>query len=288
VSATGLPATLHPEASSFLAAAGEILMRNEVLNGLSAGILLTLIEQPDRYGTQPFLCTIAGRSGGMAAAAIQTPPHNVILCAGFDWPSEAMDAVIDAALAGGWKLPGVIGPSGPAGLFASRYGDRFRIGSTINMELGLYVLREVEPVPQAGGSLRRAETSDLSFIHNWFEGFYLDCFGGIPDYAGRAATERIVSSGDLFIWVDGEPVSMAGTSRPTWHGVTVNMVYTPPELRCRGYARSCVAQLSRLLLQSGWQFCTLFTDLANPTSNSIYSKIGYRREGTFTEIRFEG
>jgi predicted GNAT family acetyltransferase len=57
--------------------------------------------------------------------------------------------------------------------------------------------------------------------------------------------------------------------------MTVSGVYTPPELRCKGYATSCVAELSRNILQSGKKFCMLYTDLANPTSNSIYMKIGY-------------
>ena len=68
---------------------------------------------------------------------------------------------------------------------------------------------------------------------------------------------------------------MAATARPTRRGVGVNLVYTPPPLRGKGYASSCVAALSQLQLDSGYQFCVLYTDLANPTSNSIYHKIGY-------------
>jgi hypothetical protein len=67
----------------------------------------------------------------------------------------------------------------------------------------------------------------------------------------------------------------------------VGPVYTPPERRGRGYATSLVAQISQQLLASGRQFCTLFTDLANPTSNSIYQKIGYRPVGDYTVYRFE-
>jgi hypothetical protein len=35
-----------------------------------------------------------------------------------------------------------------------------------------------------------------------------------------------------------------------------------------------------------WQFCPLFTDLANPTSNSIYRKIGYKPVGDFHDYLF--
>jgi predicted GNAT family acetyltransferase len=37
-----------------------------------------------------------------------------------------------------------------------------------------------------------------------------------------------------------------------------------------------VAALSELLLRRGFELCVLYTDLSNPTSNSIYTRIGYR------------
>ena len=58
-------------------------------------------------------------------------------------------------------------------------------------------------------------------------------------------------------------------------------MYTPPELRGRGYATALTAELSQRLLdgrlfEGGRRFCFLYTDLANPTSNAIYERIGYR------------
>jgi uncharacterized protein len=69
-------------------------------------------------------------------------------------------------------------------------------------------------------------------------------------------------------------------------GVSVSAVYTPPEQRRKGYATACVAALSRRLLASGYDYCALFTDLANPTSNDIYYQIGYRPVADFDEYRF--
>jgi predicted GNAT family acetyltransferase len=66
----------------------------------------------------------------------------------------------------------------------------------------------------------------------------------------------------------------------------VGPVYTPPELRGRGYATTLVAELSRWLLGRGNRFCFLYTDLANPTSNAIYARIGYRRVCDALEYRF--
>ena len=62
---------------------------------------------------------------------------------------------------------------------------------------------------------------------------------------------------------------MAGVAR-------IAPVYTPPEHRGRGYASNAVAALRRRALERGVRSCMLYTDLANPTSNAIYQKIGYR------------
>jgi hypothetical protein len=64
-------------------------------------------------------------------------------------------------------------------------------------------------------------------------------------------------------------------------------VYTPREHRRRGYATALVAEQSSWLLQSGHRACFLFTDLANPTSNAIYERIGYRRVGEASQFTFD-
>jgi predicted GNAT family acetyltransferase len=68
---------------------------------------------------------------------------------------------------------------------------------------------------------------------------------------------------------------MAAKTRPTINGISISFVYTPPQFRDNGYATACVAKLTQTLLSSGYKFCALYTDLTNPTSNSIYKKIGY-------------
>ena len=74
----------------------------------------------------------------------------------------------------------------------------------------------------------------------------------------------------------GQPVSMASSARSVHMLCGVSYVYTPPALRRRGYASSCVASVSQSILDQGFARCALYTDLASPISNSSYQKIGYR------------
>ena len=92
----------------------------------------------------------------------------------------------------------------------------------------------------------------------------------------RERVERRLAERCVYLWQDEQPRSMCLHTLPTEHGITVTGVYTPPTFRRQGYATSCVASLSHRLLDEGYQYCTLYTDLSNPTSNSVYQKIGYR------------
>jgi len=101
-------------------------------------------------------------------------------------------------------------------------------------------------------------------------------------------TERKIEAREIRVWeTQGRLTSMAAGARPTGKGITLNLVYTPKDLRRKGFATALVADLSRIFLEEGYRFCTLFTDLDFPTSNHIYQRIGYRPVSDFLEIGFE-
>ena len=103
--------------------------------------------------------------------------------------------------------------------------------------------------------------------------------------AAREALAPRIQKGAIHVWaVDGAAVTMAAAS--TGSLARVGGVYTPPELRGRGYASACVAKLSQQLLDRGARKVTLSADVANPTSNKIYTAIGYRRVGDEVMIAF--
>lgn len=87
---------------------------------------------------------------------------------------------------------------------------------------------------------------------------------------------RLAGSGGFALWiVDGRASSIAGYGGQTPNGMRIGPVYTPPALRRRGYAGALVAALTQHLLDTGCQYCFLYTDLANPTSNGVYTGVGY-------------
>jgi hypothetical protein len=107
------------------------------------------------------------------------------------------------------------------------------------------------------------------------------------EYDSSSRTTKRIDKGQVFLWEDPEPVSMAAKGRPTEHGITISLVYTPPNFRNRGYATSCVACLCGELLESGFRYCTLYTDLSNPVSNSVYKRIGFTEVCDSVDHTFE-
>jgi predicted GNAT family acetyltransferase len=92
-----------------------------------------------------------------------------------------------------------------------------------------------------------------------------------------AVDARLGTHGLIWLWeMDSEPVSMAWLTPPVGGVSRVSGVYTPSDLRGHGYASACVARISEHALATGSRLCMLYTDLANPISNKIYQRIGYR------------
>ncbi len=269
---------------AFMARAGAVMSGREVENSLPAGICFRLQSGRGYSDTPPRFWTLE-QTGRTVGAALMTPPHNLVLCSGFDWPSDAFRALADALAASGTTLPGVIGPAAEAARMASAWSIEVLAEPVAAMRLGLYVLESVAQKPISAGVMRNAGPDDSTWFWDWFRAFHRDCFGSVPSHATPETAQKLLAGGDVFYWEDGGVVSMAAVGRPTWNGITISLVYTPLPLRGRGYASSIVSALSSEMLSRGRRFCTLFTDLSNPTSNHIYGMVGYRPVGEFAEYR---
>ena len=277
--------TRHQTAAAFLVSAQAALEQHEAANNLIISLAVRLEEHSDRVKTPPYLVTVEDR-GALVAAAIMTPPHRVAIY-GLNGDPAPLRLIADDLIADGWAVPGTIGPAEVARAFARTWTEARGGPFQLVRHQRVYELRQVTSSAGVPGALRVATESDLDLVAHWIYAFHQDAgLEGTVEEA-RESAERWIDDRNAFLWDDGQPVSMAAKTRHTTHGMTVSGVYTPPEVRRRGYAGACVAALSQQMLDAGWKFCTLFTDLANPTSNSVYQKIGYRPVCDFDEYLFE-
>lgn len=278
--------SVYPEAAGFLDRVQGLLEEHEVENNLILGVVLRLKNFPGWFSRTPYLAVV--EEGGIPVlAAAMTPPYRVIIAAFQPDVENAMEQVSRSLVETGWKVPGANGPVPLSKQFAAVWQRVTGQAFHLNMSERVYELRQVTPPAGVPGQLRIADEGDISLIARWIEAFHDEAVPTDPpsDWTEWAASRT--GSGSLFLWEDGQPVSMAMSSRPISHGISVGSVYTPPEKRARGYASALVASLSQRMLDQGYQFCTLFTNLANPTSNSIYQKLGYRPVCDFEDFIFK-
>ena len=187
-------------------------------------------------------------------------------------------------------LPGAVGPAEEAARFADALVALDRCLGPARRSAARP--RRGEGPPRASGTraYARDPSGRRSLAIAWLRAFADEALGEAPHLEDIELTYRRRESdpnGAWLVWDDDGPVSFAGYGNPTPSGIRVGPVYTPPEHRGRGYATSLVADLTAERLAAGLEFCFLFTDLTNPTSNAIYARIGYEPVADWDQWAFE-
>jgi uncharacterized protein len=259
--------------------ADEFLLSKPVVHNLILSILHARVAHPDRgrywialYGEK----TVVG-------VVVQSPLEYPATLTPMD--ARAVEAMVDAIAEAGVTLPGVNGDAATAASFAGQWSERSKSAAKPFQGLRLYELVAVGEVSRTEGHLRQAGPEDRSLMILWTRAFQDEIGESSNDTELRV--DRGLAAGQLWVWDKrGETMSMA-VSREATHGVVrISGVFTPPEKRKHGYAAACVHALSEHLRSSGYR-CILYTDLGNPTSNSIYRRVGYRAVAEALRYLFE-
>jgi RimJ/RimL family protein N-acetyltransferase len=248
-----------------------------------ATVLLRVLA--DRFTRTPTLVRGLDDQERVVAVALRAPPWPMI-CSGLD--PNAADPLISSWLNHDPELNGVNSLASTARALAAAWRDRTGGRTQCRTSMALHSLELVTDPPRPGpGGLVRASRDQRDLLTAWWSDFAREAgvFGGGAD-ASNAVRARL-EHGGLWLWErGGTPVSMVASNPSVAGVVRLGPVYTPPEHRRRGYAGAAVAAVSRRALQDGARTCMLFTDLANPTSNKIYSEVGYRRFAAWEEHTF--
>lgn len=278
----------YENAADFLEKNQAMLEKDEVINSVVLGISARLAESPEGARNRVYLATVEDEQS-LILAAFMTPPFRIILYSPRPDYDKALELIAQNLLENNWSVSGTLGVPALAKAFAETWQKVSNQTYRAGLREGMYELtRVIPPFTTPPGKLRVATEADLEIVAEWTFLFQQEALqGGLSRSEAQAIAKGRLDNHEIYLWEDENPVAMAAKDRPTKNGITVNAVYTPPKARGKGYASACVAELSQLLLDSGYKFCTLFTDLSNPTSNSIYQKIGYKPVTEFHEYLFE-
>jgi predicted GNAT family acetyltransferase len=281
-----MPVNRYTSADTFAAAVQPFLEAREAEHNLVLGILSNLLRDPQHYDGAPLMVGVSDAAGRVVGAAIQTPPHNLVLS-----EVDELDAIADLAAAlADEPLPGAVGP--PPAVHALAEGWTAEHGGSWRQvrEERIYRLSQVHAPEPGAGAARLADESDRETIGRWLVAFEREALDDEVEAGPLARALDAWRNGLRRFWlweVDGRPVSMVGAGGRTPNGVRIGPVYTPPADRGHGYASRLTAFVSQAMLDEGRTYCFLYTDLGNPTANRIYQAIGYEPVTDALMVSFE-
>lgn len=275
----------------FLAATAAYRDRDPLRTNILGTIPTSITSGLRTYG-ECWWWVVRDEAGEIVGAALRTDPFGMQIG---PMPDEGAAALARAVAAHDDALPGVIGSSPLVTSFLDAFRANGSPGSRRATVAGrhtlLYELDELV-LPEVVGALRVATAADLELVAAWSIAFHTFVEGHAPtltdaDYASLAVR---LDSEMVHLWcVEGEPVAMAGHSAPiatpTGPMTRIAPVFTPEELRGRGFGSAVTGALSAKLLAAGSRVC-LYTDADYPTSNAVYRRLGYRVVDDAVEYEF--
>lgn len=278
--------TLTEDVDRYAARVWPLLAGRPVAHTLALSILETL-RAGHRWSAEPVLLGWFSSAGAVTGAVSMTPPFGLLLA---ELPPGSEAELVGQVRAAGAAVPDVAGPTDQVHRFAACWTAGSALGAEISRRERLYGLDRLDgPDPMPAGAARVAQAEDLDLLLEWLTEFYRET-GSRAVTPDRAMYQRRVELGLLWFWLDpeGSPVSLAGRQVGVAGASRVGPVYTPPSFRGRGYGSAATAAVTRDALERGAEHVLLFADLANPTSNAIYQRLGYRPVDDRLVLRFVG
>lgn len=260
----------------FLQSVGPWLGQREAFNNVILGVAQAILRGRG-YGEQAPLGLIAQRDKQIAGALLCTPPYAATLTA---TDQEAASALCRWLSTAPWPISSLNVPR----VYRLQAEEVLPFQLVGEAALRVFELRELQS-PRVPGQSRVARSEDLPLLTRWLDAFEQEV--GLHDGL-RAQAGAWLQKGGVELWEDrsNKVVAMAVRNRELPRGASVGPVYTPPECRGHGYASAVTAAVSAKILASGKEYCCLFSDIDNPVSNRIYTRLGYRALGDWLLLKF--
>ncbi|HEY3693409.1 MAG TPA: GNAT family N-acetyltransferase [Pseudonocardiaceae bacterium] len=276
---------LHHDIAEFTALTRPLLEADPVRHSVALTVLALLLRVPQGDEGAPVLVSVRS-DGVLAAAALCTPPRDLIVSG---LPADCAAVTVEVLASTHLQLPGAVGPRTEAEAFAQTWAAATGASVYERVAQRVFALHQFSPPSGVPGAARPAGASDLELLAGWRQNFADEATGGLRGH-GTALQQmrRSLAAGTAaMLWeVGGQPVAWASASAPVVGMSRIGPVYTPPQYRGHGYGSAVTAAAASWAQQSHAKHVVLSTDLANPISNAIYPRIGFRPVYDAAEIAF--
>jgi len=181
---------------------------------------------------------------------------------------------------------GILGPNTQAkhvikilGLSSARFN--------INRNEGLYEINLTtlnEPSMPSNFDVVAARDVSKNILIQWMKSYDIEALGASDgDKLNKQVEEcwnlRLQKNDSWVLLSDGTPVSLSAFNARLTDRVQVGPVWTPPEYRNQGFARSLLTYTLHQEKRKGTKKAILFTD--NPAAIKAYLAIGFKKRGDY-------
>lgn len=258
----------YDSADAYLAAAAP-LIAHDVARSVG---LRAWIDGSKRASVPERMFMAIWRSGDALGVAYQRGVHPVVIG---DSSAEACAAFADALADEHPKLEGVVGKLAACEAFAGHWRLRTGRMHRLRHRMRDHVLRALIPPPAVRASIRVAGPDDREWLLEMHDAFAMDArLPPLTPESARRIVDEGLAEGTFRIWNDVQDVAFAGYACAGPDAARVAPVYTLPAYRANGYGAAIVGALCAELTNAGRQVF-LVTDVANPTSNALYARLGF-------------
>lgn len=244
-------------------------------NDLMIGLVHSLKTNKDLYNSEFHLFKAEDDTNKLVS--FLTPPWPMIIYSETIPNNTFISEFIDFLKQKQITLTGINARRDFSELFCKKWSDATHCSFEPTMRMTLFVLHELQHISTCMGHSEVANEHDFDQLFTWMKCFHQEVpIGNDDEQYFNSHIRTILQDKNGFLWKDPESVSMVFRERPQNKGVSIGYVYTPKKLRKQGYSTSLVHDVCKRSFDEGYQYCTLFADVNNPTSNSIYKKIGFQ------------
>lgn len=260
----------------------ELLIENPVKHNIVLGILLGVKDRNKLLENVLLVNVFSGDK--LVLSLIKNRPY--LLIYGENYTSENLHELIEFLRNLNIDIEGVIGEKAISIAFAQMYANEFSTSRTLTIQK----LVKLKSLVLSQGKMSVCLENDIEVVADWIYRFYVEC--NLPHIMAKEQilqdTKRRIELGQIYKWEQNQQMmSICAEVVSTDYFSKISLVYTPYEYRGKGFARSCVWSLCQSILDRQQNNICLFTDKSNPTSNKIYSEIGFEIISEDYEIKFE-
>lgn len=267
---------IYDRVEEFLELNEKVLLRKEAANQL---IVFNAYTNRDKDINKDILLGRVEDREGISLIFCNVSPYNLLIHNLKEEVDDSIRVLVDYLIENKIDISGINSNKKVCEKFIDYYEEKTKCKFHERLAMDVMELRKLNQVTLPKGYFREATEKDLDLIIDWYIKFGKEALN--EDIAVENFIEKLViriKSGSIYIFEDENhvPVSMAAFTRQLNKGISVSLVYSDSSKRGMGYGVAIVYNLSKLYLERGNEFCSLFVDKRNPVSNGVYAKIGYK------------